>query len=484
MKNTIKHIIYKIIMIISIILIMIYWFYVNNFKGVTVNQLLFHLQTNLQGTNTNMLLKYTAILVIPTIILYLVLTFINKKLLKKWRIGFYVLTLVIMVSGIVSVNLLTKDLKVNTYLYNLKHSSTIYDDYYVDPQQTTITFPETKRNLVYIVMESMETTYESKDVGGMMDVNLIPYLTKMAQENISFSSTDLLNGGLVYEGTNYTMASLVSQTSGIPFHIPSNYSKYNDGEYLPGVYTLGEVLADNGYNQVFMCGSDLHFADRDIYFRDHGNYEEFDYDTAIELNKIPEDYHVFWGYEDAKLYEYAKEKVLELAAKDEPFNFTMLTVDTHFEKGYLCDICEEPFDDQYTNVIYCADDQVNNFINWLKAQDFYDNTTIVIQGDHPSMGSAFFKDVPDSYVRTPYNVFINSAVTTTNTKNRLFSVIDNYPTTLASLGATIDGERLGLGTNLFSDTPTLMEELGQETFISEIEAHSNFYDDKILFIND
>ena len=37
--------------------------------------------------------------------------------------------------------------------------------------------------------------------------------------------------------------------------------------------------------------------------------------------------------------------------------------------------------------------------------------------------------------------------------------MDMFPTTLASLGAVIDGDRLGLGTNLFSDKPTLAENL-------------------------
>ena len=43
------------------------------------------------------------------------------------------------------------------------------------------------------------------------------------------------------------------------------------------------------------------------------------------------------GYEDQKLFENAKEKLSEIGIKDEPFNFTMLTVDTHFEDGYVCE---------------------------------------------------------------------------------------------------------------------------------------------------
>lgn len=38
--------------------------------------------------------------------------------------------------------------------------------------------------------------------------------------------------------------------------------------------------------------------------------------------------------------------------------------------------------------------------------------------------------------------------------------MDLFPTMLASLGVQIEGNRLGLGTNLFSDKKTLMKELG------------------------
>ena len=38
--------------------------------------------------------------------------------------------------------------------------------------------------------------------------------------------------------------------------------------------------------------------------------------------------------------------------------------------------------------------------------------------------------------------------------------MDLFPKTLAALGARIEGERLGLGTNLFSDEQTLIERYG------------------------
>ncbi len=80
---------------------------------------------------------------------------------------------------------------------------------------------------------------------------------------------------------------------------------------------------------------------------------------------------------------------------------------------------------------------------------FYENTTIVLTGDHPTMQENFY-NVDNNYDRVVYNAFINSRVLPVNNKNRVFTTMDMFPTTLAALGVSIEGDRLGLGTNLFS----------------------------------
>ena len=181
------------------------------------------------------------------------------------------------------------------------------------------------------------------------------------------------------------------------------------------------------------------------------------------------------------LFEIAKEKILNLASQDQPFNFTMLTADTHFQDGYLCKDCPNKFDEQYKNVIACSSKRVGEFIKWIQAQDFYDNTTIVIAGDHLSMQSNFFElEEGQNYDKTTVSIIINSAIEAENTKSRLYSTMDLYPTTLAALGATIEGNRLGLGTNLFSNEQTLIEKYGLEYLNSELMKTSKFYNNKIL----
>ena len=131
---------------------------------------------------------------------------------------------------------------------------------------------------------------------------------------------------------------------------------------------------------------------------------------AAQQGMLSDEYPVWWGYDDQKLFEFAKEKLNELSAQDEPFNLTMLTVDTHFEDGYVCDKCDDKFgDNQYANVMACSSKQVKEFVEWVKQQDFYEDTTIVISGDHPTMDSDFCENVDENYGRRVYTAYINAS---------------------------------------------------------------------------
>jgi len=228
-------------------------------------------------------------------------------------------------------------------------------------------------------------------------------------------------------------------------------------------------------------GSKAEFAGRDQYFQQHGNYEIRDYNWAIENGKIPEDYYVWWGYEDDKLFDFAKETLGELASEDEPFNLTMLTADTHFEDGYATEETPNLFDDQYSNVIHASDQQIMDFLTWVQEQPFYKDTTIILSGDHLTMDSDFFLELDPEYQRSIYNVFLNTNQSSSVETTRQFSAMDMFPTTLSALDVKISGNRLGLGTNLFSSEATLVEQLGYENFESELMKGSEFYEEKLMY---
>ncbi len=355
--------------------------------------------------------------------------------------------------------------------------SSLYEDSFVDPKDVVLGIPEKPKNLIYIYLESMEVTYASQDLGGVQEENLIPNLTRLAEENLSFSRTDSPLGGFYSNvGSTWTMAALYSTASGAHFALPVSDSALAQMDtYASGLTTIGDILARTGYHNEFLCGSDANFAARASFFRTHGNFEIFDYYTAIDRGYIDPDYHEWWGFEDAKLYDYAKLELERLAKEDQPFNLTLLTADTHFPDGYLCPLCGSDHSEKAANVVACADAQVGAFVAWCQEQDFYDDTVIVITGDHPRMDAVLVGDT-DWIDRGVYNCFINvqhdGPVAETN---RQACALDIFPTTLSALGFHIPGNRLGLGTDLLSPMRTLSETMGPYQLDEELTVKSNFY---------
>ena len=450
--------------------------------NLKMDELLYQLTAPTEGTGTDMYWQFFYQAGIPTIICLLIvigiMVFIAYASNKVRKIAKRVLVCgSIVCIGIAGVTFNNK-LDVKNYLSNKTDESTFIEDNYVDPSSVDITFPETKRNLVMIYLESMEITYADEENGGGFEENDIPELTELSEQNENFSGTnDTLNGAISLDGTTWTMGGLFGSSSGLPLITAAGANNMDTQDSFFGEATvLGDILKDNGYNQVFACGSDATFGGRKLYFTSHGDYEIHDINYRKNNAELDEDYYVWWGFEDQKLIQWAKDDLTQLATSDEPFNYTMLTVDTHFEDGYVCDQCiDEHNGNQYANVMSCSSRQVSELVSWIQQQDWYENTTIVITGDHPTMDSDFCDDVDDDYQRRVYTTYINAQPTENNSDGmRQYSTFDTFPTVVASLGASIEGNRLGLGTNLFSGEQTIVEKDGIEYINNEFAKTSEF----------
>ena len=451
--------------------------------NLSMQELMFQIQSPMEGTSKDMINNYIDSCVTVTVLVIFLIASILALFRKKKKIYWITVASVVLISGIIvalDVHTVWAQLDVKGYIENRNTNSGFIDSNYVDPAETELTFPEQKRNLIYIFLESMETTYSSQEDGGAYDENYIPELTQIAMENEDFSGAGQeLNGSYAMSYATWTVAGLFAQTSGLHLYLPIDGNSMDTQEnFLPDLTALGDILEDQGYNQTILFGSDGNFGGRSLYFSDHGNYSVKDWYYYKEIGKLAQDYGVWWGYEDEKLFEYAKEELLSLASQDQPFNLSLLTADTHFEDGYVCELCGTEYgDNQYANVLACSSNQVSEFVSWIQQQDFYDNTTIVISGDHLTMDSDFCEDIDSDYDRKVYTAYINSAVEPENPEQkREYSTFDNFPTTLASLGVQIQGERLGLGTNLFSGEKTLIEQYGVDQMNNELMKKSDLMD--------
>ena len=271
-------------------------------------QIPFHLKVSLEGTNTEFIFDWFKMCGIKSILQTIILGFCLHFSQHPDRWIFLLCILLIIGAG--------SQVHFFEWIINQFRKTQIYEKYFVDSHKVELEFPKQKRNLIVLYVESLETTYTSKENGGDYASNLIPELSKLAQDNINFSHQDKLGGAHIVAGTGWTTGGLVATNTGVGLTVPLLSKRYKeDTPFLAHTLALGDIL------------------------------------TNRAKKELPENYHVFWGYEDKKLFAFAKKEISKLAQQEKPFNFQCLTVDTHHPKGYLDENAKEIYPERLSNII-------------------------------------------------------------------------------------------------------------------------------------
>lgn len=230
------------------------------FGDINVDQIVYTL-ANAEGTDTTNIYTFINNVLIPSILIsilfYFILHFIykiNVISFPKWTSRFIQVMMVLL-------------LLIASTTYGLKHfgwskivnyfsDSTFIRKNIVNAKDTTVSFSGEKRNLIYIFVESLETSYASKDKGGDQNFNLLQPLMDVDPNSINFSNTEKYGGQQQLPGMDYTAAGIIAQTSGLPLKFGGNYTQEDLREnasgkkinnMLPGIKSLGEILKENGY---------------------------------------------------------------------------------------------------------------------------------------------------------------------------------------------------------------------------------------------
>ncbi|MDY2913934.1 MAG: sulfatase-like hydrolase/transferase [Candidatus Enteromonas sp.] len=445
----------------------------------------------LQGAAGGTVWAYIAAAVVPTLLVLGIYSFLYFFYRKKKRIRAIHWTLIGagvfgLAFGSVSLTSAWNYMGISEYIALVSDTSEVIDESYVDPYSVEISRPAKKKNLILLFLESMENTWGDPSIGGVSEVNLIPELSSYSlAHGENFGDGASLNGAIPLEFSNWTAASLFANTSATPLKVPLTSAALSDEHtYFPGVTALGDILEVDGYTQAFLCGSDAAFGGRKAYFSAHGDFDFYDlnyYNAFPKEDPHHMDFDGFWGFNDQNLFSFAREILKGMSddyiAKGTPFHFSTLTVDTHFPEGNPCPLCKSEHSHPYANVYSCSSRQVTDFLSW-----FYDsgelpkettsNTVTVVLGDHKSMTNNPPAEIPEGYSRDTFVSYFNAFASRQSLAPRRYSSLDSFPTILSALGYSIEGERLGLGVNLFSSLPTLTEQLGEKGINDEIQKSS------------
>ena len=344
--------------------------------------------------------------------------------------------------------------------------SELYRNHYVHPDSVRIEAPtDSMKNLIVIFLESMAVNY----------AQYTPEIVELEKTSGNFAP-----GGLNVAGTSWTIAGITGKLCGIPLNMPMGINEYHGKlpTYLPNAKCLMNVLADRGYNQVYMQGSSGDFTQKRTFWTVHGNVAVHDIEYYKGAGKIPNDYYVFWGFEDRKLYGFAKEELDSLAGLGKPFALYLLTVDTHQPEGYLDERCAAEFtadEKPFPKALRCASRQLGDFLAWAKEQSWYGNTTISVMGDHTMEMLSDKANVPLTDTLRWVNFILNSSIDQP-VSGRRYSSLDMFPTLLEAMGFRWEGRAMGLGKSLYSGDSTVLELYGQKALDSLLRERSHQYD--------
>ena len=182
------------------------WF-LSVYGQIGFDAVLFTLRSSLGGVELELVLSFLFLGMLPALLLGIVtnLLLFGKKRLKFFRFrsgASVVLSLVLSVTLLCSAAIAVE---LDDHIYDALVESELFENHYVDPDAVEITFPEEKRNLVYIMLESMEISYLSKELGGAVEHNLIPELYRIALENTNFSHNAGVGGFHETSGASWTI---------------------------------------------------------------------------------------------------------------------------------------------------------------------------------------------------------------------------------------------------------------------------------------
>jgi lipoteichoic acid synthase len=146
--------------------------------------------------------------------------------------------------------------------------------------------------------------------------------------------------------------------------------------------SMTESLNENGYYTTAMHANNKSFWNRDIMYDSLG-YERF---YSLPDYQVTDENSVNWGMKDTPFFEQSVEHMKEMP---KPFSTKMITLTNHYpftldEEDKLIDpyTSKDGTVNRYFQTVRYMDEALKNFITDLKESGLYEDSVIVMYGDH------------------------------------------------------------------------------------------------------
>ncbi|MFC6333970.1 LTA synthase family protein [Paenibacillus septentrionalis] len=314
------------------------------------------------------------------------------------------------------------------------------------------------KNIIMIQLESFQNFLVNLSVDGQ---EITPNFNKLVNEHYYFNK--------FYQQVGQGNTSDAEYVVNSSLYIPSRGAAtqmYADRE-LP---SLPKLLAKHNYDSATFHTNVVEFWNRGEL------YESLGFNHYYDAKYYGEEDTVFFGPSDDVLYDKTLDKLIEMDAAEHPFYAHVISMTAHHPYTMPAEKQLITLPESYQNTLVgnyliaqnYADHALGKFIDQLKAQGLWDNSLIVLYGDHLglpiySLDSHELELMKEFYgrdytymdmINIPL-VFINEGVTEPQVFDQIGGQVDIMPTIANLLGISME-DQLHFGQDIFNHHENLL----------------------------
>lgn len=226
------------------------------------------------------------------------------------------------------------------------------------------------KNVIVVSMESLQNFVINNKVAGH---EITPFLNQLIKESYYFPNFYHQTGqGKTSDSEFLLENSLYPLPSGAVFftHAQNTYD------------ALPKILRENGYETAVFHANNKSFWNRDVMYESL-KYKHFYHQDYFDVNK---ENSIGWGLKDDAMFEQSIKYVKSLK---QPFYIKYITLTNHFpftlekKDEYIPEwTSDDGTVNRYFTTVRFMDESLKKFFDLLKKEGIYQNSIIILYGDH------------------------------------------------------------------------------------------------------
>ncbi|MGC8260357.1 LTA synthase family protein [Bacillus subtilis] len=294
------------------------------------------------------------------------------------------------------------------------------------------------RNVILVSLESTQSFVINEKLNGE---EITPFLNDFIKQSYNFNN--------VYHQTGQGKTSdseFIVDNSLYPLGRGAVFFTNAGNQYM----ATPEILKNSGYYSAVLHANNKSFWNRDLM------YDSFEYDSFFDINSydVTDENSVGWGLKDKEFFEQSSELMKNLP---QPFYSRLITLTNHFpfdldDEDQLIDEYDSSSQtlNKYFPTVRYQDEALKRFIEKLKEDGLYDNSVIVLYGDHYGI-SENHNEAMGQFLGKEITPFEEVQLQKVPLVIHIPGITDKKPQTIETVGGQIDIR------------PTLMNLLGIDT---------------------